>query len=138
MLFLAALLQVAHADSLTCDAVSGPKLRYEEWSKSGGAAPGPDTVTRTLGWTLDGVSLYTRSETYLSGVPAATGDLDWQWDLASRKGKGPSNQGFAPEVTTTYTADVTVWTRSGRPLSGDASRLTLTMACTQVRQYGVP
>ena len=145
LLLLTALLSTARADSIVCDAKSGPKLHYEEWSKSGGAYPGPATPMATWAWTLDGSTLYSRVDTYGGEGSGAQGDLDWSWDLSTRKGGQLPGQPRSLEEAVHYTADVTVWTRSGRPLGGGSAgaglaepRLTVNMSCTMTRQYGVP
>ena len=139
LLLALSLLSTASADTLTCDAKSGPKLHYEEWSKSGGAMPGPETLMSSANWTLDGVALYGVSRTY-GGEEVARGDLDWTWDLSSRVTESaPKDGSYAPVTVTRYTADVTVWTRSGAPLPGlSGPRHTVKMRCEDVKQYGVP
>lgn len=140
MLTIALLLGLARADSVVCDAVRGPKLRYEEWSKSGGAYPGPGTVQQTWAWTLDGAALYSRVDTYGGEGSGATGDLDWSWDLSSREGERFPAHPPALQVTVRYKADVTVWTRSGRALGETLPepRATVRMSCAMTREYGVP
>lgn len=139
LLLLLSLLSPASADTLTCEATKGAKLHYEEWSKSGGAMPGPETLMSSANWTLDGVPLYGVSRTY-GGGESARGDLDWTWDLSSRVTESrPKNSGYVPVAVTRYTADVTVWTRSGAALPGlTVSKHTVKMRCEDVKQYGVP
>ena len=139
ILLLLSLLSTASADTLTCDAKSGPKLHYEEWSKSGGAMPGPETLMSSANWTLDGVALYGVSRTY-GGEEVARGDLDWTWDLSSRVTEYRSKDRHTTLITVTrYTADVTVWTRSGATLPGlTVSKHTVKMRCEAIAEHGVP
>lgn len=139
LLLLLSLLSTASADTLTCEATKGAKLVYVEWSKSGGAAPGPETLMSSANWTLDGVPLYGVSRTY-GGEEVARGDLDWTWDLSSRVTEYRSKDRHTTLTTVTrYTADVTVWTRSGAALPGlTVSKHTVKMRCEDVKQYGVP
>ena len=139
LLLALSLLSTASADTLTCEATKGAKLVYVEWGKSGGAAPGPETPMSSGSWTLDGVTLYEVTRLY-GGEVTARGDLDWTWDLKSRVTESaPKDGSYAPVTVTRYTADVTVWTRSGAPLPGlSGPRHTVKMRCEDVRQYGVP
>ncbi|MCK6522531.1 hypothetical protein L6R49_13955 [Myxococcota bacterium] len=139
LLLLTSLLSAASADTLTCDAASGPKLRFVEWSKSGGAAPGPETPMSSASWTLGETTLYEVTRLY-GGGEEARGDLDWQWDLSSRVTLSrPKNEGYAPVTVTRYTADVTVWTRSGAALPGlTGPKHTVKMRCELVEEHGVP
>jgi hypothetical protein len=138
LLLVLSLLNAASADTLTCEATEGPKLRYSYWAKSGGNV-GPGAPVFTQSWTLDGVTLHTVSESY-DAPQVVRGDLDWLWDLSSRvTERRPKQEGFAATTITRYTADVTVWTRSGSPLPGLTSpRHTVKMRCELLEEHGVP
>lgn len=139
ILLLASLLSAASASTLTCEATKGVTLTYVEWSKSGGAAPGPGTPMSSASWTLGETNLY-RSVRLYDGEEETRGDLDWQWDLSSRVTLSrPKNDGYAPVTVTRYTADVTVWTRSGAALPGlTEPKHTVKMRCELVEEHGVP
>jgi hypothetical protein len=138
LLLLLSLLSPASADTLTCEATTGPKLVYAYWGKSGGnVGQGVPVFTQT--WSLNGETLHTITETY-GEEQVVRGDLDWLWDLSSRVTESrPKNSGYVPVAVTRYTADVTVWTRSGAALPGlTVSKHTVKMRCEDVKQYGVP
>lgn len=138
LLLLAGLLSAAYADTLTCEATTGPKLVYAYWAKSGGnIGQGVPVFTQT--WSLNGETLHTISESY-GEEQVVRGDLDWLWNLSSRVTESrPKSEGYAPVTVTRYTAEVTVWTRSGKPLPGlSGPSHTVKMRCELVEEHGVP
>ena len=144
ILLLLSLLSTASADTLTCDAKSGPKLHYEEWSKSGGAMDEAETDELLREWTEE-ITHGLRSALKDDTLPTFTFKLKIPrgWtppDRFSLVMKGAAG-GLSATLTTVtrYTADVTVWTRSGATLPGlTVSKHTVKMRCEAVAEHGVP
>ena len=144
------LLGLVFADSINCKARSGPKLTYFEWHSSGGASPSPGALMGEVGWRLGEAVLYRSEERYTDEAPmptgddpetmdpAVNGDLDWAWDEASQKTR--RSEGSSVSGSTTYTAKVAVWTRSGQPIHADLPepRVTVKMVCTRAWEDDIP
>lgn len=140
-MFALVFLAVAFAqDTLVCEATDDSGLRYEEWSKSGGAAPGPDTVMFTAAWKLRGRVLHEASSTYgLGGMESTTGGrLDWLWALDKTRflRADPSTR----EALTVYRAEVRLWARDGGTIHADLPdrERTVAMTCARVKVCCIP
>ncbi|MCB9759996.1 MAG: hypothetical protein H6739_09205 [Alphaproteobacteria bacterium] len=123
--------------TLVCEAASGPALRYETWSKSGGAYPGPGTVMETEGWSLGDVVLYSRARFYMD-PEKVTGKLDWAWDPDATRQRSVKSEGMSRTIV--YTAKVDVWTRDGSPIHPELPepRATVRMRCESLEVWGIP
>lgn len=76
---LLALITAALAETITCEAIEGPALRYTYYSKSGGNMPREDTLMEQEIWTLGERTLLVMERTY-GGLTTRRGGLDWRWD----------------------------------------------------------
>lgn len=131
------LLAVAHAETITCDAIEGPALHYEFWQKSGGNMPMENDPQMTETWTLGERVLMSAGQSY-GGKSYRSGGLDWTWDPKSTVIESVRRRSSI-ERHIVYTARVHVVDTDGVPLGpGLGVEADAKMRCVRDPEYGIP
>lgn len=128
-------------DSVTCDATDKSGLHYEEWHKSGGAMPGPDTAIATATWKVGATVLsavVTRYGEVPGGTPTPPAPIRFEWhpdkEVIVKADPNPMNS------VTDYTTEVRVWTAGGKPIAPTIpeSERVVPMTCQRVVVCCIP
>ena len=133
---LLALITAALAETITCEAIEGPALRYTYYSKSGGNMPREDTLMEQEIWTLGERTLLVMERTY-GGLTTRRGGLDWRWDSGATVIEGIVGGRLNRVIT--YTTRVSVVETNGEALGpGLGTEATAKMRCVRDPESGIP